>query len=240
MEKIPAYMRVYGILKRQIIEREYMVGDLLPAEPVLEKKFNVSRTTIRKAVGMLSREGFVVKKQGVGTQILDHKTMQNLNYVTSISETLEKKGYTVTTKFLGMDVINPSIQIAADLQIQPCDRVVCIKRIKFVEGKAIAIMKNYLIYDMVQGIKDINENFNSLYKFVKENYNICIDAARDTISAKSANIWEGEMLDISVGSALLALRRICYQQSKPVCVDIVSIVGDRYEFVVNMSGREDD
>jgi GntR family transcriptional regulator len=238
MERIPAYLKVYDILKRQIVEREYGVGDLLPAEPVLEKKFKVSRTTVRKAVDMLSREGFVIKKQGIGTEILDHKTMQNLNYVTSISETLQKKGYTVTTKCLRVEVMEASAHLASDLRIKSGEKVVCIQRIKFADGKAIAIMKNFLVADMVEGIEKRNEDFNLLYRFLEENYNISIDAARDTITAKSANSVEAEMLDVPVGCALLAMRRIGYGQGKPICVDELSIVGDRYEFVINMNGRD--
>ena len=103
--KIPAYQRVYNALKARILEGDYGVGELLPSEPELERQFGVSRTTVRKAVENLSREGFVLAQQGRGTVVLDFSTRQNLNEVTSISETLERKGFTVVPKSMYIDRI---------------------------------------------------------------------------------------------------------------------------------------
>ena len=55
----PAYRRVYQAIRDQIMDKIYDVGALLPAEPELEKAYGVSRTTIRRAVDMLVREGLL-------------------------------------------------------------------------------------------------------------------------------------------------------------------------------------
>jgi GntR family transcriptional regulator len=77
----------------------------------------VSRTTIRKAVEMLSREGFVSVKQGKGTKILDYRTMQNLNYVSSIFETLQEKGYKVSMKDIVIGFIEADASLACEFNI---------------------------------------------------------------------------------------------------------------------------
>ena len=53
--RYPAYKQVYDALLEKIEKKEYPTGSLLPAEPELEKMFQVSRTTVRKAVELLSR-----------------------------------------------------------------------------------------------------------------------------------------------------------------------------------------
>ena len=45
MARNPAYATVYDVLKKEIIEGDFAIGDLLPTEPELEKRFGVSRTT---------------------------------------------------------------------------------------------------------------------------------------------------------------------------------------------------
>lgn len=237
MEKIPAYMRVYKIIKREIIDGEYAIGELLPPEPELEKRFNVSRTTVRRAVDILSREGFVVAKQGRGTQILDYRTKQNLNMVTSISETLRKKGYKVRPKNMYIDTIEATPRLSADLGIPVGEKVVRVQRIQLADEKPIAIMRNHLIPAMVPGIENYVNAITSLYQFLEEQYNINIDSAFDRISAKSADFTDAEMLQIPIGSALLYMRRVCYANGRPVCADRLSLVGDRYELEINMEGR---
>lgn len=237
MEKSPAYIKVYNVLKRELLDEEYEIGSLLPPEPALEKRFDVSRTTIRKAIEILSREGFVNVQQGKGTEVLSNRTKQSLNVVTSISETLRNYGYAVSSRNMYIDTIPASEQIAADLNIEPNANVVRIQRIQLANGAPIAIMRNYIPEHLVTGIHNYVNTFSSLYQFLEKYYNINIDRAVDKISAKTADFEEAEMLNIPVGSAILYMRRVCFEKEKPMSADRLSIIGDKYELEVNMVGR---
>lgn len=81
----------------------------------METLYQVSRTTIRKAVKLLSDEGILSVRQGCGTMVMDIRTTQNYNQVTSVTESLRKRGYDVTTGSMMIDVIPASRDIAADL-----------------------------------------------------------------------------------------------------------------------------
>ena len=237
MERSPAYIKIYEILKRQIIDGEYQVGELLPPEPELEKRFHVSRTTIRRAVEMLSQEGYLKAKQGRGTQVLDFKHKRRRNLVTSISETLRQKGFDVRPSSMQIDLIQAGEQIAQDLEISPGERIVRIQRIQFANNQPIAIMHNHLLPDLVPGIEGYLNKFTSLYRFLETRYNIAIDSSWDRISAKNADLMEARMLQVPVGTALLFMKCVCYQEGRPVCADRLSIVGDRYELDITMNGR---
>ncbi len=237
MARLQAYMRVYHVLRRQIEEGEYPIGSLLPTETELEKMFAVSRTTIRRAVEILSREGFVSAKQGRGTEILDYTTSQNLNVVTSTSETLEGRGYTVTVKGMHIDRVKASANLARDLGMQEGDEVIRVQRIQLADGVPHAIMKNYLKPSFVPGIENYCDKFTRLYDFLNEFYGVTIDSAQDRITAKNASFEESQMLDVPAGTALVYLSRVCYQEGEPFDVDHVSLVGGRYKFEVMMNGR---
>lgn len=237
MAKTPAYDKIFQQLKKEIIEGEFAVGELLPTESELESRFNVSRTTIRRATEMLSREKFVVIRQGRGTRVLDYKTQQNLNLVTSISETLRKKGYDVKPRSMYIDSVGASIKQASDFEVEINDPLIRIQRVQEADGKAIAIMKNYIRPERVPGIEGYVDQFTSLYQFLEDHYNIVIDSAKNKISAKVASFTEAEMLGIKAGEPLLFISRICYMEGKPVCLDNISIVGDIYEFEMYMEGR---
>lgn len=236
MARLPAYEKVYQQLKKEIIDGEFSVGELLPPEGELEKRFNVSRTTIRKAMENLSREKFVSIKQGRGTRVIDYKTQQNLNVVTSISETLRKKGYDVKAKSMYIDAVKATNNQAYDFEVEKDTELIRIQRVQLADDKPIAIMKNYVLPDMVPGIENYVNQFSLLYNFLEERYNINIDSTKNKISAKIASFTEAEMLGIKVGSPLLYIQRVCYQEGKPVCLDRIRIVGDIYEFEVLMEG----
>lgn len=64
------FRQVRNDLLKRISSGEFPVHSQLPTERELIRKYGVSITTIRKAVQMLSDEGVVSKKQGVGTFVV--------------------------------------------------------------------------------------------------------------------------------------------------------------------------
>jgi GntR family transcriptional regulator len=236
-KRIPTYMNVYTKLKGMIFDDTYSKGSLMPTEPDLCEMFKVSRTTIRKAMELLEQGGFVKIQQGRGTEVLDYKTTQKLNIVTSFTETLESKGYTVHSKSMYIDMVVPPINVLNDLN-QPAEtQVVRIQRIQLANDKPVAIMTNYLIPDLVPGILSDSGTFVSLYHHLETKYGILITSAKDNIKAKIADFLESELLQIPIGSPLLVDRRITLSQGRPIEIVIMIVDASKYEFSVNLTGR---
>lgn len=68
---------IYLSLKEDIINGHYVSGSLLPSESFLAKKIGVSRPTVSKAYNLLQDEGFIIKKKGLGSQILYNNLTTN-------------------------------------------------------------------------------------------------------------------------------------------------------------------
>lgn len=236
-KRIPAYMKVYTKLKDMILDDTYPIGSLMPTEPDLCKMFEVSRTTIRKAMELLEQGGFLKIQQGRGTEVLDYKTTQKLNLVTSFTETLKLKGYTVQSKSMHIDMVVPPKNVLDDLN-QPADtEVVRIQRIQLANGKPVALMTNYVVSDVVPGILSDSGTFVSLYHHLETKYGILITSAKDNIKAKVSDFLESELLQIPIGSPLLVDRRITFNVARPIEVVIMIVDASKYEFSVNLEGR---
>ncbi len=234
----PAYVVVYTVLKREIADGDYPIGSLIPPEPELEKRFSVSRTTIRRAVELLAREGYLLAQRGLGTVVLDYKTRQNLNVITSMSTTLRNRGFNVEAKELKISIEPCTKKIASELNILEGESVAKIERVLHADGIPIAILVNYVVAIMVPNIESRTAEITSLYRFLEERYNFNIESANDKISARNADASEAKKLDVAIGTALLYLRRVCYNKNRPIIVDRVTVVGERYELDVAMFGRE--
>lgn len=237
MGKPAAYMRLYEQLKQDIRTGRYPVGDVLPTEMELEQMFGVSRTTVRRAMKALSDDGLADIKQGRGTMVRNFRTTQDLSKVTSVTESLRKKGYAVRTKSIYIDVIAANEKLSGELQLSFGDRLARVQRVQLADEKPVALMTNYIPYALVPQIEQASESFSALYQFLERRYGITIDAAKDSIWAKASDFAESEMLDVPVGTALLCIRRLCFHEKHPVCLDMVKILGDQYELENFMSGR---
>jgi GntR family transcriptional regulator len=234
---IPRYQWVFDSLKTRIEIGDYKVGDHLPPEPDLQKIFLVSRTTIRKAVEMLAQQGFVYIRQGRGTEILDFKATQKLQYVTSFSETLREQGFTVEQSEISLDFVPAPRHIAADLKMEQGARLLKIDRVTLANGTPIALMTNYLVNDLAPGIEKRIGGMSSLYSFLESEYHIVIEAATDFISARQPTPAEAERLKVPHGSPLLVVRRITHSGGRPVEVAILLIIAERYEYCVHTKDR---
>jgi GntR family transcriptional regulator len=237
MAKVPAYINVYASLKKKINNGEYEIGEFLPAEKELEHDYDVSRTTIRRAIELLAREGFVLVQQGRGTEVLDVNFNQYLNGVTSISETLRNQGCIVRPRKVCIDLVPASTKVATALQVKCGEDVVRIQRVQLADDMPIAIMENYISKSLVPNIERESSRIISLYKFLESEYGIILESAVDKIFAKNASFMESEILQIPYERALICMKRTTYCKNKPITYDYLKIRADKYQLEVNTTGR---
>jgi GntR family transcriptional regulator len=236
MAKQPAYIKVHNEIKDLITGGAYPTGTLLPPEPKLEKQFGVSRTTIRRAVELLARAGCVEVKQGRGTMVLDYSINQNISGITSISQTLQKKGYDVKPRKIYMEHTTADKTVANALDIKEGTALTRLQRVQLADEVPIAIMENYINPEMAEGIERYNNNFTSLYKLLEDEYELKLDGSIDKITAKVADFTESEMLQIPLGSALIIMRRVTFFKGIPMTYDYLRIRADKYQFEIDMQG----
>ncbi len=235
--KASLYWEVYQALRKKILSGEYEIGEQLPTESELQSTFNVSRITIRKAIEMLAADGYVLTKQGRGTEVLDPKTTQKLNYISSFSETLIERGYRVSLKDVRVSIIEPSSRVNAELKLKPGEKVVRIYRVRMANDKPIAIMTNYIPEKYLPGIEGKMDELESLYHLLETEYHVNLETAIESIGACAAGATEADILDVPVGYPLLTSRRITFADRRPFEVVVSSIVADKYEYKVFLKGR---
>ena len=240
MKNEPMYMNIYRILTKRIDAGIYGTDELLPPEPELESEFQVSRTTIRKTMEILARDNYVSIKQGKGTRVLDKKAMsQQLNYVSSFTETLLKRGSIVDTRSIEFEYVKADDLLAEELEIENGDELFLLKRVLLSNGRPIAIVNNYLIPRFVPGLPKDYKNITSLYQYVEKSWGISIESAFDRITAKAASKEEADILELKPGDPLLVDHRVTRTMGTPFEVVYLIIDANSYEFSIFMKGRLD-
>jgi GntR family transcriptional regulator len=188
-------------------------------------------------VELLAQEGFVSIQQGKGTEVLDYKATQRLQYVTSFSETLRDKGFTVRFRDLSVNSVAAPRRVAAELRVPPDTRLVRVQRVTLANGKPVADVLNYLLPAIVPGIERRIAGMKSLYAFLESEYNLRIEAATDWISATAADAPVASRLEVPEGSPLLVVRRITYSRGRPIEVAVLHVLADKYEYCVQSKDR---
>lgn len=234
---IPVYVQVYKRIKEDVQKGVYAIGSFIPKESELESIYHGSRTTIRKAIKMLADEEILEVRQGCGTKVLNYKAKQNYTHVSSVTESLLKRGYEVEIADMEIDIIRAEGQIAQKLGVPYGQKIARIQRILTADSRPVTIMENYISYGKVPGIEKFKDQFVALYLFLEKQYGLKIEETKDRIFAKQADFLEAQVLKTDAKEALLVVERITYYKERPVTLDYVRIIGSEYEVEITGRGR---
>ncbi|MGB5918734.1 GntR family transcriptional regulator [Arcobacter sp.] len=228
---VPLYVQLKNKLLKDI-QANYKAGDLFSPEIKLEKEYEVSRITVRKAIELLERDNILEKKQGSGTFIKEQKILYDANSIGSLTQRLNKQNHKLTTKSIEFIVIKKEHYVK---ELLKCDTLLCIKRFREMDGIPFALMLNYLDFDKVPNLKK-KFNIESLYTFLKDEYNIEFYNAQETVEAKDSTKEEAEKLGIKEGSSLLSLHRLSFdKENNPVEYSDILIKANMYKHQITLS-----
>ena len=142
------YKKVMQNLKDRIRANDFE-KNRLPDERTLSEELGVSRSSIKRALGILAEEGVIFKKRGSGTFVnpLYLKNKSIFRYEGSnlgITNNLKKEGYNPTIKVLDFKVIPASKEVKENLFLQSEEFVYEIKRLRLLNDQGIIIENSYI------------------------------------------------------------------------------------------------
>ncbi|MFI3258376.1 MAG: GntR family transcriptional regulator [Spirochaetales bacterium] len=235
--KTQLYYQIYDILCAEIHNLTYKIGDLLPTEDELAKRFNVSRITIRKAMDLLVADSLVQRRRGYGTFVIPKRTEQSLSKVLHFSEEMQRQGHEASTVMLCNELLPATKVIASALGISDGTPVIHVSRLRCSDKIPMCIENSYLEYSKVQGIYGINFSEKSLQKTLQNDYNIYWSHATENIYATLCTKEIAQNLHVQEGSPLLYVERISYTKNKDFKEFFTcSYRGDSYCFRTELSG----
>ena len=143
------YQQIITDLKKKIFNNEF--PDMkLPDERSLAEKYNVSRSSIKRALSRMASDGIIFKKRGSGTFInpLYLKNESVFNYGSGknlgISDNFQLNGEKPSVKVLSFDVVRPTAELQRDLFLESEDFVYQIKRLRFFDDQPFMIETGFI------------------------------------------------------------------------------------------------
>lgn len=101
---IPLYVQLKRLLRSQILNGEFKEMDLLPSETQLMKQYQITRTTIRKAIAELKQEGLVQQVHGKGTYVRLRETKDTVWNFQGFSDLAHLQNQKPITKVLEKEI----------------------------------------------------------------------------------------------------------------------------------------
>lgn len=235
---VPLWYQISQRLLTSLDKGEFAVGDVLPSEAELGRRFAVSRTTARAALDSLAERGLIERKSGRGSIVLPARVEQPLNLLSSFNEDMRARGLSPGYADVRIDIARVPADVAAELGVVDRDQLVCIRRLLLADDTPIGVSESWLspaAADPAATLPD-TQSIASLYVWLERNRGLRVATGREVIEAGVADADLAETLGIAVGGAVLIARRTaCDHQGRPLEYAVLHYRADRYRYRIELA-----
>lgn len=193
---VPLYFQLSQQLEAAIEHGVLTPGSLLGNEIELAGRLGLSRPTVRQAIQSLVDKGLLVRRRGVGTQVVHSQVKRPLE-LSSLYDDLEAAGQRPETQVLVNTVEPASAEVAAALSVAEGSEVHRVERLRLAHGEPMAYLCNHLPPGLLK-FDSAQLEATGLYRLMRAT-GITLHSARQSIGARAATAEEGERLGEPAG-----------------------------------------
>lgn len=227
----PLYRTIATSLSESILNGTYTKGDKLPTEAKLCHYYNVSRVTLRLALGLLVDKNYVEKKRGSGSFVTYSKESDVINRsakIISFSDEMQALGKTPSTKVITFEMQSASRKIATDLQLESGSPIFYYERILYGNDSPRSFETGYISAEKYPDLT-LEHLTQSKFNYIETVKQQVIDFSHQAVTAIVADERLAEKLAVKHGTPLISLRLITYLTNGEV-LDINTITFDSSQY----------
>jgi GntR family transcriptional regulator len=232
----PLYYQIFLILRNKILDGTYPPNSLIPNEVQIMEMFNVSRITAKRALNDLAAANYVIRKRGKGTRVCDKLPVIPLDIPSDdLIENLYQIGMKTQVEILSFAYIAATPNIAINLGVEENDIVQSAVRIRSYHGKPYSHVTSFVPEAIGQTYTKKDLGNTPLFQLIQRRGTL-ITRAEHKVSAILADPTVAPLLDVEVGSPLLKVDKVIFDQNnRPVEYLNVLYRSDRYNYKVSLS-----
>lgn len=237
----PLYHQVYLVLRDKILSGQWESGDRVPSEAELATAFEVSRITVRRAVQELADEGLVERRRGSGTRVGKVAARDAVRAdLANILPYLEELGRRTGSTVLAFAYVVPPPDVARDLGLAPGATAQRAVRVRTLDAGPFSHLTTYVPADIGSRFGADDLASTPLLRLL-DRAGHRPTRARQTITAGLADPDLSQTLDLPVGSAVMTMTRLVFDQNgRPIEWICGHYRPDRFHFALDLERIEDD
>lgn len=236
---LPVYRQIEQFLRDQIERGELQIGERLPSEAELCKRWGISRITVRQALVELQRDSLVERVPGKGTFIRNQRPpVKRLTRLSGFGENMRALGLQPGYETLNAQTESVSDEVIARLQDTGSSAFV-VERTLMAGSEPVGFHRSYLplwlVGHMPEGsLTKQALGSGSLYQAI-EKAGVEINRADEAVEPKIVEKEEASSLGLEEGSLALQVKRTVFDTNqRPVEYVILVYRPDRYSYRVQL------
>lgn len=207
---VPLYFQIATRLEQAIAGGQIAAGARLENEIAIGERLGLSRPTVRRAIQELVDKGLLVRRRGIGTQVVQGPVSRPVE-LTSLYEDLAGSSRSPSTAVLTHDVVAADATVAEHLGVAAGAEVTHLRRLRLTNDVPVAVLENYLPLDVAEfSTEDLERD--GLYHLLR-GHRVTIKVAQQRIGARRTRGDEARLLNLEKGSPVLTMERTAFDSS---------------------------
>lgn len=205
--------RIANAIREQVRSGKLQPGVQLRGELEFSRELGVSRQTLREATRLLTREGLLTIRHGVGTFVAESPIYLSspLNSMHSMSDLIRETGGEARVEGLRIRRGVSTTEVSTALGIPLGSPIAEIFRIRLIDEKPLAVAYDYipLLEDAAWKLPLIKTfDGGSIYEFMATKLQRRLMSSESALTAVAAGKKHSELLQVKVGFPLLLMREV--------------------------------
>ena len=227
--------QVYLVLRDRILSGAVAFGAKLPTEHELAEVHDVSRVTVRRALGELARERLIERRRSAGTRVIYRPVLAPMTAdISGMLASLADMGRRTAVKLLSFDYVPGQGAVAQALGVPPDQMLQRSVRVRSADGEPFSYLTTY-VPERISLTFTRQELASRPLLDLLERAGVKVEHARQRISAGLATPDVAAALGVHMGTPLIELTRVVYDQSGRGVEHLHALYRpDRYAFEVDL------
>lgn len=204
LNKTKKYEQIQTYFKKRIQRAEIPINAYLPSEHDLCEQFSATRTTVRKALDELLKEGYIEKEHGRGSRVIERRKSLGLPTIKGFSGSTDHEIDTEVTQPPQIADWDPRIAfpLSEDEKKSPC---VYFQRVRRIDGRPIILENTWYSANALCLIPANDFVEGSFFKTLSQKFHVEVKGVEQEIRSELATTAVAQRLEVKVGLAILFL-----------------------------------
>ncbi len=193
------YEPIYLDIRKQIETGILPYGSFLPSENTYAQQYDCTRNTVRRALTILTNEGFILPQQGKGVQVIYHmhpsENVFTIGGIESFAEATGRNTKKVVTKVIFFKEIVCDEAMNETTGFDVGSELFYIERVRELDGRKMIFDTNILLKSECEGLNEHHAE-TSIYRYLEEEKHMTITTSRRMITAERATLTDETLLDL--------------------------------------------
>lgn len=209
---LPKYYQLAQTLREQITSGHMQPGDQLPTEDSLCQSHRVSRGTVRKAIDLLTQEGYIRRSQGSGTFVQAIRPSTTLFTLSNFDEDIRRQNRTPAARLLTAEVLPATPDIATQLALATDTPVIHVARLRLADQQIVAYEERYLAESLCPHLLQEDLETNSIHHLLVHTYRIPLVKMVHTVELGQLSEDQAQLLHAKSHSEGFFIDRLTFSE----------------------------